>query len=111
MREFALDTAPEVFVSNAAIRRQVSRAYEQGRLRRLASRLYTRNLTDDPVAIVRRNVWPLVAAYFPGALIADRTAIEWRDVDSTRRELETCNAFVDSQEADRAGIRLRMPGV
>jgi fido (protein-threonine AMPylation protein) len=76
MSKFAPHTSPEVFVSNAAIRRQVARAVEQGRLRRLASRLYTPNLTDDPVTIIRRNVWPLVAAYFPGALIADRTALE-----------------------------------
>jgi hypothetical protein len=37
--------------------------------------------------------------------------IDWQDVEGTRRELEACNAFVDSQEADEAGIRLRMPGM
>ncbi len=78
MREFSLDTCPEVFVSDTSIRRPVSRAHRQGRLRKLGSRLYTRNLTDPPEAIVRRHVWPLVAAYFPGALIADRTALENR---------------------------------
>src|SRR5438105_10935868 len=76
MRELSLDSSPEVLVSNAAIRREVARAHAQGRLRKLASRLYTRNLTDEPEVIVRRHLWPLVAAYFPGALIADRTALE-----------------------------------
>jgi hypothetical protein len=33
---------------------------------------------DPPENIVRRNVWPLVAAYVPRALIADRTALENR---------------------------------
>jgi hypothetical protein len=47
-------------------------------LRKLASRVYTRNLKDPPEQIVRRNLWPLVAAYLPGALIADRTALENR---------------------------------
>jgi len=48
MREFSLDTYPEVFVSDASISHEVSRAYGQGRLRKLASRLYTRNLIDPP---------------------------------------------------------------
>jgi hypothetical protein len=36
-------------------------------------------------------------------------AINWQDVETTRRELETCNAFVDPGEADQQGIRLKMP--
>ena len=49
-----------------------------GRLRKLGSRLYTRNLREPPERIVQRNLWPLVAAYLPVALIADRTALENR---------------------------------
>jgi hypothetical protein len=69
---------PEVFVSDARLAPSVSREVKRGALRKLASRLYTRNLTDAPEQIVRRNLWPLVAAYLPGALIADRTALENR---------------------------------
>jgi hypothetical protein len=71
-------TMPEVFVSNAKLATAVSRETKLGRLRKLGSRLYTRNLTDPPERIVQRNLWPLVAAYLPGALIADRTALENR---------------------------------
>jgi hypothetical protein len=69
---------PEVFVSNADLAAAVSRETKLGRLRKLASRLYTRNLTEQPEKIVQRNLWPLVGAYLPGALIADRTALENR---------------------------------
>ncbi len=69
---------PEVFVSNAAIKTAVSRAVAKGTLRQIGSKLYTSNLIDAPEAIVRRHLWPLVAAYVPGALIVDRTAIESR---------------------------------
>lgn len=69
---------PEAFVSNAELAAAVSREVKRGTLRKLASRLYTRNLKDRPEQIVRRNLWPLVAAYLPGALIADRTALENR---------------------------------
>src|SRR6204780_3711061 len=71
-------TMPEVFVSNADLALAVSRETKFGRLRKLGTRLYTRNLTEPPERIVYRNLWPLVAAYLPGALIADRTALENR---------------------------------
>jgi hypothetical protein len=71
-----LDQLPEAFVSGTEISREVSRAVKAGRLRKLASRLYTRNLIDPPEAVVKRNLWGIVAGYFPGALIADRTALE-----------------------------------
>src|SRR6202167_532272 len=69
---------PEVFVSNAELAPAVSRETKLGKLRKLGSRLYTRNLTEPPEKLVQRNLWPLVAAYLPGALIADRTALENR---------------------------------
>jgi len=74
--ELTLDDLPEAFVSSTAISRQVSRAVKAGKLRKIASRLYTRNLTDKPETVIRRNLWGIVAGYFPGALIADRTALE-----------------------------------
>src|SRR5215467_6297167 len=69
---------PEVFVSTAELASAVSREIRSGKLRKLGSRLYTRNLREPPERIVQRNLWPLVAAYLPGALIADRTALENR---------------------------------
>jgi len=72
---------PEVFVSDVRLAPAVSREMKRGTLRKLASRLYTRNLKDPPEQLVRRNLWPLVAAYLPEALIADRTALENRPAD------------------------------
>ena len=72
----SLDRMPEVFVSDKSITREVSRAVKAGKLRKLSSRLYTRNMADPPDAVVARNLWTIVAGYFPGALIADRTALE-----------------------------------
>ena len=71
-----VDALPEVFVSRAPISTEVSRRVAQGRLRKLASRLYTRDLHAGAEALVRRNLWDIVAGYFPGALVADRTALE-----------------------------------
>src|SRR3984885_427890 len=71
-------TMHEVFVSSSELATAVSREVKIGRLRKLGSRLYTRNLKEPPEKLVQRNLWPLVASYLPGALIADRTALENR---------------------------------
>jgi hypothetical protein len=71
---FKLNKLPEVFVSSKAMASAVSKAVKSGRLRKLGSRLYTRNLTEAPELIVKRNWHPLLKSYFPDALIADRTA-------------------------------------
>ena len=71
-----VDSLPEAFVSNRRISSEVSRRVADGRLRKLASRLYSRNLDDAPQIIVRRNLWSIVSGYFPGAVVADRTALE-----------------------------------
>ncbi len=71
-----VDSMPEVFVSRASISAEVTRRVAKGRLRKLASRLYTRDLDSEPEDLVRRNLWSIVAGYFPGALVADRTAFE-----------------------------------
>ena len=57
---------PEVFVSHAPISAEVSRRVAQGRLRKLASRLYTRDLHTEAEALVRRNLWTWLPATFPG---------------------------------------------
>ncbi len=71
-----LDDMPEVFVSHTDISSQVSQAVSSGELKKIGSRLYTKNLTDDPEVIVKRHWVNLLSEYYPDALIADRTALE-----------------------------------
>jgi Fic/DOC family len=75
---FSLQDQPEVFFSMTATSRAIRRHLAAGELRQVAGRLYTRNLTDPPAEIVRRRVWDVAAGYFPGAVIADRTAFVLR---------------------------------
>lgn len=76
MPRFSVANLPEIFVSDTMISKPVSEAVERGQLRKLASRLYSRNLKEDPAKLVRRNWSRLIAGYYPDALIADRTALE-----------------------------------
>lgn len=73
---FRFEALPEVFVSNKGIASAVSKAVSAGRLKKIGSRLYVKNLEEPPEAVVRRNWYLLLKDYYPDALIADRTALE-----------------------------------
>lgn len=76
MTRFSVSDMPEVFVSDTAISKAVSEALARGKLRKLGSRLYTRNLEEASERLVLRNWYYLITAYYPDALITDRTALE-----------------------------------
>lgn len=76
MPRFSINAMPEIFVSDTAISKAVSGAVARGQLRKLGSRLYTRNLDEEPERLVRRNWYYLITSYYPDALITDRTALE-----------------------------------
>jgi Fic family protein len=76
MPEISLASQPEVFVSSSALSKAAGAAVARGELRKLGSRLYTRNLTEDPERLIRRHWYFLISGYYPDALIADRTALE-----------------------------------
>lgn len=51
----------------------LARAVKAGTKRRLARGLYTSDLRSDPAQLVRSHWRDVVARYFPGALVADRS--------------------------------------
>lgn len=52
----------------------LARAVERGTLRRLATGIYTADLTSSPGEVVRRHLWPIVGHALPGAVLVDRSA-------------------------------------
>ena len=74
-----LQALNEVIVGSAdpGVAKLLSRLKQTGRVKRLASRLYTTNLTDSPENIVRRNLWIVVGQLWPGARLSHRTAFEY----------------------------------
>jgi hypothetical protein len=103
-RTFSLDEQPEVFATTTQTSRAVQRAVADGRARKVAGRLYTRNLAEPLDQVVRRN-WSRVAAhYFPGAVIVDRSGIE-------AQPSADGSLFLDAGP-DYAGRRpIRLPGL
>lgn len=81
----------------------IYRGVKSGRLRKLATKLYTKNLKDAPEAIVKRHLWQIVGDYFPHALIADRTALE----NSPAEDGSICLITEKGNDVVLPGIKLR----
>jgi len=90
---------PEVFFSTPETTQAISYQKSQGRLRKLGPRLYTTNLDDALEDVARRKVWKIVAGYFPGAVVVDRTAIEFRPAADG-----SITVAVDRRKADVVGV-------
>lgn len=76
MHKSWLDDLPEVFISTPDLSKKISEAVARGKLRKLGTRLYTKNMTQAPETLLRQNWYFLIKDYYPDALIADRTALE-----------------------------------
>jgi hypothetical protein len=63
-----------VFFAGLADRATYSRAAAAGRIRRLASGVYTADLKSEPEQLIERNRWDVLAHFIPDAIVADRSA-------------------------------------
>jgi fido (protein-threonine AMPylation protein) len=52
-----------------------------GRIRKIAPRIYSSNLTDLPADIIRRNLIYILGRLYPGAVLSHRTAIEMQPTE------------------------------
>lgn len=64
--------------SDPDVSHAISRLVKQGKLRKIAPRLYTTNLVDSVEIIVRRNILNILTWRFPGTIISHRSAREMR---------------------------------
>lgn len=64
--------------SDSTISKQISRLEKAGKIRKIAPRLYTSNLTETPELIVRRNLFTILGKLYPGAVLSHRSALEFK---------------------------------
>ncbi len=55
---------------------EISRAVKAGKMRKLAPKIYTDDLTSPAEDIVRRHRLEIIAHFYPGAVISHRSALE-----------------------------------
>lgn len=82
--ELSVDLNREIIFASAdsEVSRQMSDLLRQGRLKKIAPRIYTTNLVDSPENIVRRNLLNILMWRFPGCVISHRSAKEMRPTAS-----------------------------
>lgn len=69
-------TTSEIIIGTAANSYKIARLVKAGQLVKIASKIYSFNVTEEPEIIVRRNYLSIVRAFFPGAIISHRSALE-----------------------------------
>lgn len=106
-RTFSLDEQPEVFATSTATSAAIQRSVAAGKARKLAGRLYTRNVEDPIEKIALRNWQPIAAHYFPGAVVVDRSAFEARPSADGSLFLDAGPSYAGKRRAQLPGLHLR----
>ena len=79
-----LDFRQEVIFSSSdkSISYQISKAEKEGKIRKIAPRIYTTNLRDSAETIIRRHLFDILKWRFPEAVISHRSATELRPTET-----------------------------
>lgn len=64
--------------SDPAISRAITKLEKEGKLRKLAKRVFTPNFKENPEDIVRRNIFKIIGGLYPGILLSHRSALEYK---------------------------------
>jgi len=64
--------------SNPNISKKISKLEKTGKIKKIAPRLYTSNLNENPEKIIKRNVFQIIGKLFPGAILSHRSALEFK---------------------------------
>jgi len=68
--------------SDSNLSRQISKLAKEGQIKKIAPRLYSGNLEDEPEKIVRRNLLSILGHLYPGAVLSHRSALEFQPTSS-----------------------------
>jgi len=67
--------------SDPTISKQISRLVKNGKIRKIAPRIYSSNLMDPIEGIIGRNLFLILGRLYPGALLSHRSAFEFQPTD------------------------------
>lgn len=70
---------PEVIFSSSDKNesKQISKLVKDGKIRKIASKIYSANLTDSPENIIKRNLFIILGKLYPKAVLSHRSAFEF----------------------------------
>ena len=89
--------------SDQKISKQISKLEKNGKIRKIAQRIYSSNLIDQPEAIIRRNLFMVLGRLYPGAVLSHRSAFEFEPTNEGHIFL----TYSYTKKVNLAGIILR----
>ena len=95
-----------IMFSNAEKALGISRAVKAGKIRKLASKIYTDDMVSPVEEIIRRYWLQIVAYFYPGALISHRSALEGIISPSGKLHLTVTKAMAPVRKLP--GLELRI---
>lgn len=63
--------------SDKAESKRITALLKEKQIRKIAPRVYTSSLSDEPAAIIKRNWFHILSALYPDALLSHRSALEF----------------------------------
>ena len=70
--------------SDSKISKKISKLEKEGKIKKIAPRLYTGNLEESPEIIIRRNLFTILGKLFPGAVLSHRSALEFQPTSTNQ---------------------------
>lgn len=89
--------------SNPKYSKQISKLEKAGKLRKIAPRIYTPNFTESPETIIRRNLFTILGKLYPGAMLSNRSALEFQPTSAGHIFL----TYTYTKKINLPGITLR----
>jgi len=90
--------------SDPKISKQISRLEKGGKIRKIAPRVYSSNLTEPVEEIIKRNLFLILGSLYPGALLSHRSAFEFQPTDAGHIFL----TYTYTKKINLPGITLRL---
>jgi len=63
---------------------KISKMLNEGKLRKIAPRIYSTNLEEKPSEIIRRNILEILGNLYSGSVLSHRSAFEFKPTSSSR---------------------------
>jgi len=89
--------------SDSSISKQISKLEKEGKIKKIAPRLYTSNLEDSAEIIVRRNLYSILGHLYPEAVLSHRSALEFKPTSTGQIFL----TYSYTRKAELPGITIR----
>lgn len=89
--------------SDSTISKKISKLEQEGKIRKIAPRLYSTNFDDSPEIIVRKNLFSILGHLYPGALLSHRSAFEFEPTSTGQLFL----TYKYTKKAKLPGITIR----